>query len=243
MTNFENMITIIEKTKENIIVAKDSIHSTEIDQCLNFSADLQIWIEVIKDFSNIELVNESYVECKKSILLCVQGFYKESIFTLRQFLEHMLFAIKLSTDDYKYKLWVHGQLDMSWTSIVDREDGVFGKRYIKLYAGDLYEERSMELTTIAKNVYRECSEFVHGNYGKISDLSNEVIYDEKLLEQYLGYFSSIQYIISMALFIRFRDQLGVKDNLSKLEQTIMDNIGMIPEIQALYGLERGEVNE
>lgn len=92
--------------------------------------------------------------------MCSQGFYKEAIITLRQFLEHMLFAIFLSTNDYKYRLWKIGQYDMSWTQIMDGQNGVFGKEYIRVYAQDINEERNIELLTIAKNIYRECSEFV-----------------------------------------------------------------------------------
>ncbi len=82
---------------------------------------------------------------------------------MRQFFEYMLFAILLSTNDYCYKLWKIGRFDMSWTQIVDEQNGIFGKQFIGVYAEELDETKSSELLTIAKIIYRECSEYVHGN--------------------------------------------------------------------------------
>lgn len=42
-------------------------------------------------------MREAQDECIKSILMCMQGFYKEAMMSLRQAMEHMLFAIFLST--------------------------------------------------------------------------------------------------------------------------------------------------
>ena len=101
----------------------------------------------------------------------------------------------------------------------------------------------MELLTIAKNVYRECSEFVHGNYEKLSFLTENMNYDEKLMDMYTDYFSSIKYLVSMALFIRFREVLNDEGNLTLLEPIIMDNLGMLSEVQLLYRTEKGLVYE
>lgn len=68
-------------------------------------------------------------------------------------------------------IWQRGQCDMSWTQIVDDQNGIFGKQFISTYANDIDTGRSLELLTIAKNVYRECSEFVHGNYEKLNTLT------------------------------------------------------------------------
>ena len=68
-------------------------------------------------------------------------------------------------------------------------------------------------------------------------------YDEKILNIYAEYFSNIKYLVSMALLIRFREILNDKENLSFLESIIMDNLGMLPETQLLYGAEKETVYE
>ncbi len=243
MTNYEMLLKINDKARENIEKLYNSGKMDLMNKCISYTDDLTKWISCCGEFSSYLLVKEAQNKCLKSIIMCSQGFYKEAIITLRQFLEHMLFAIALSTNDYKYRLWKIGQCDMSWTQIMDGQNGVFGKEYIHVYAKDVNDERSMELLTIAKNVYRECSEFVHGNYEKLSFLTENMNYDEKLMDMYTDYFSSIKYLVSMALFIRFREILNDKRNLTLLESIIMDNLGMLSEVQLLYGTEKGLVYE
>lgn len=243
MTNYETLLKINDKSREHIKKLYNSGKLDLINECISYTEDLNIWISRCGNFSKYLLVKEAQDECIKSIIMCSHGFYKEAIITLRQFLEHMLFAILLSTNDYKYRLWKIGQFDMSWTQIVDGQNGVFGKEYIRVYAKDINDERSIELLTIAKNVYRECSEFVHGNYEKLNLLTENMDYDEKILNTYAEYFSNIKYLVSMALLIRFREILNDKENLSFLESIIMDNLGMLPETQLLYGAEKETVYE
>lgn len=145
----------------------------------------------------------------------------------------------LSTNDYKYRLWQAGKCDMSWTDLMNNQNGIFGIQFIRTYANDVEETRSIELLTIAKEVYRECSEFVHGNFEKLNMLTDSLAYSEKAFNQYISYFKSIKYVICMALFIRFRDILNKPDTLRLLESVLIDNIGMLPEVQLLYN--KGEV--
>lgn len=171
--------------------------------------------------------------------MCAQGFYKEAISTLRQCLEHMLFAILLSANDYKYRLWQAGQIDMSWAQLMNNQDGVYGIQFIRMYAKDIDEQKSMELLTVAKNVYRECSEFVHGNFEKLSSLSANLVYNENAFNRYIACFESIKYAICMALLIRFREILNEPETLKHLESVLADNLGTIAEIQQLLNSEGG----
>ena len=99
------------------------------------------------------------------------------------------------------------------------------------------------MLTIAKNVYRECSEFVHGNYEKLNTLTKHMNFSEEAVEKYADYFFSVQYIISWSLLIRFRDVLNEPPILIALESVLMENLGTQPEIQALYGKDLEELHE
>lgn len=237
MTTYEALQQINIKAKENIDLLNTSGKIEELSKCVAFSDDLQLWLSKCGNFSDYLLVKKAQSECVNSIYMCAQGFYKEAITTLRQFLEHFLFAISLSTNDYKYRLWQVGQSDMSWTQLMDDQNGVFGKQFLKVYAKDLSEERSMEMLTIAKNVYRECSEYVHGNYSKLSILSESLVYNETHFNQYIEYFNNIQYVVCMALFIRFRELLDNQEIFTALESIIADNLGTLTEVQLIFSAE------
>lgn len=240
MTNYEILQKICKRTKENIDLLNSSGKLEALSKCIAFTEDLHKWVSYCDFLQDYILVDEAKTECLNSIYMCAQGFYKEAITTLRQFLEHMLFAVFLSTNDYKYRLWQVGRYDMSWKQIVDENNGLFGKQFIGVYAEDLDEVRSVELLTIAKNVYRECSEYVHGNFEKLSVLPDNLLFDENAVDEYMGYFESIQYLICMALFIRFRHIFSNPEVVTALESIISDNLGTLPEIQQLLSF--GGVN-
>ena len=237
MTNYESLLRIIDKAKCNIEQLYDSGKLGEINKCISFSDDFRLWLSFCDIFSEYRLVKEAQTECIYSILMCAEGFYKEAISALRQFLEHILFAVFLSTNDYKHRLWRAGQYDMSWNELMDSQKGIFSKQFIRMYAEDIDEERSIELFTIAKDVYRECSEFVHGNYDKLSVLIDDLSYNEKAFKCYIDYFSSAQYIVCMALFIRFREMLNKPESLRSLESVLSDNLGTLIEVKLLLNRE------
>lgn len=238
MTNYEMILQINDKARENIKKIKTNDKMDKINECLSFTEDLNQWLSYCGEFKDFVLVKEAQDEFIKSIFMCMQGFYKEAMMTLRQSLEHMLFAILLSTNDYNYRLWKRGKYDMSWTQIVDQQKGIFGKEYINSYAKDIDGNRSIELLTIAKNIYRECSEYVHGNYGKLMLLTENVEYNEENVDRYIEVFESVKYLISVSLLIRFRELFDKEEILVKLESVLMDNLGMLPEVQELYNRER-----
>lgn len=234
MTNYEMILQINDKARENIEKMKTNHKMAKINRCLSFTEDLNQWLFYCGEFKDFILVKEAQDEFIKSIFMCMQGFYKEAMMTLRQSLEHMLFAILLSTNDYNYRLWKRGKYDMSWAQIVDPGKGIFGKEYIRSYAMDIDDNRSIELLTIAKNIYRECSEYVHGNYEKLMLLTENMDYNEENVDRYIEEFESVRYLISISLLIRFRELFDKEDILVNLESVLMDNIGMLPEVQALY---------
>lgn len=237
MTNYETLQKICERAKENIDLLNTSGKLDALSKCIAFADDLHKWVSYCDNVKDYILVKEAQTECINSIYMCAQGFYKEAITTLRQFFEHMLFAILLSTNDYKYRLWQTGRYDMSWSQIVDDQNGIFGKQFISVYAESLDEVRSVEFLTIAKNVYRECSEYVHGNFEKLSSLPDNLLFDENAFEQYVEYFSNIQYLICVALFIRFRHIFNIPETIAALEPIISDNLGTLSEIQLLLSPE------
>lgn len=104
MTNYEFFIQINNKMRTNIEQLESDSKMDAINMCVSFTEDLNTWLSFCGEFKEYKLVKAAQDECIKSILMCIQGLYKEAMMSLRQFLEHMLFAIFLSTNDYNYRL-------------------------------------------------------------------------------------------------------------------------------------------
>ena len=99
MTNYQMIIQINDKTRANIEKIQENNKMEKINKCISFTEDLNLWLSCCGEFQDYILVREAQDECIKSILMCMQEFYKEAMMSLRQAMEHMLFVIFLSTSD------------------------------------------------------------------------------------------------------------------------------------------------
>lgn len=233
MDNKEEQFEILSSFKSKIVLTWDSPYAEDFRQCVLFVNDFSTWTECLSSIPQSILLKSSLNECAVANLFCSQGLYKHAMISLRLCLEHCLYAIQLSSNDFYFRRWKSGQEDMKWTSIIDSESGIFSKAFIRAYAPE-FELRSAELNKIATNVYRECSEYIHGNYSKLNCLPGQNEFNQDMLSKYVSYFQSIVYLISVALVIRFKEFIMENNMLTTLEQPIMHNINMLPEIYLLY---------
>lgn len=234
MGNREEQFGILENFKAQVSATWDSPYAEGFSECFLFTTDFSTWVECLKDIPQSILLKSSLNECATANLFCSQGLYKHAMISLRLCLEHCLYAIHMSSNDFYFRRWKAGQEDMKWAAITDGNTGIFSKSFIRAYAPE-FEERSAELNGIASNVYRECSEYIHGNYSKLNCLPGQNEFNQDMLSQYISRFQSISYLLSIALVIRFKEQIVSKGLLPTLENAIMHNIEMLPEIQLLYG--------
>ena len=68
---------------------------------------------------------------------------------------------------------------------------------------------------MAKRVYRECSQFTHGNYSAWEVIKYPPVYDEKAFVKFLDEAESIKYIIEYSFFIRFIKEIPKEKILKK----------------------------
>ena len=54
---------------------------------------------------------------------------------------------------------------------MDDNEGIFSKKFVQAFE-PLFADEAYGMKEIAKKVYRECSEFIHNNYGATSLLPN-----------------------------------------------------------------------
>lgn len=101
-------------------------------------------------------------EIQYSLLSVSIGNYRHAYSSLRLFFELSLAAVEFSTNLRYFRGWALGREDIFWTRLSDSENGVLSKNFCTIFFSELVDE-APGFRTLASTVYRECSEFVHGN--------------------------------------------------------------------------------
>lgn len=242
MDDKERQLDLLKRFEVPITSTWGTPNAEDFRQCFLFVEDYSKWVSCLTAFPQSILFESSLNECATANFFCSLGLYKHAMISLRLCIEHCLFGIQLSTNDYAFRNWKMGNKDMSWTAIIDPNCGIFSKQFIRAYAME-FEERHEELNNIAKNVYRECSEFIHGNFEQLNSLPGNNEFDQTLFDKYIELFQNCSYLLSVALLIRFKEYIFNNDLLSALEEPIMHNIGTLPEVQFLYSKDGDSYNE
>ena len=164
--------------------------------------------------------------------MLTQGFYKHSFMCLRGFLEQTLFAIQLSTNELHMRQWFTNQKDVYWSSIIDVDNGLFSKSYIDAFY-PIISDNTNEFLVMSREVYRECSEFVHGNFS-VSEHTFNLKFREKTFLLWHEKVDTIQLIITFSLFVRYNELINTKELINQSETIISDKLGYIEAIRDFY---------
>lgn len=198
----------------------------------NILFEYNVWLEILKEKPEFNILKTASKELQISIMTLNFGFYSKSFSGLRFFLERSLIAILFSSQEIELKLWEKGERDTSWSEIIDAHKGIFSPRFSKAFFPDLKDEIE-HFRNMSQKVYRECSEFVHGNNSAIQSLPNSLEYNKNLFINWHNKASSISRIILFALNLRYLKHIS-EDDFKKLESINIDNFNSIKPIQELY---------
>ena len=211
----------------NITTSIKSERFSEITSVHAFIDDYKVWDNWISKKYEHELFTLAMSEYEASILFCLQSLYKQAFTAMRACLEHTFFGIQLTTSVYQYLRWKSNSKDVYWNDLVNSESGLFSDCYIAAFSPEMRSSSAL-VCELAKRVYRECSEYAHGNYKIVELLQDHVEYSEELLCSFISKAASLSYIIEYALFVRFQHELD-SDDLYRLEPQITEYLGHIRE--------------
>ena len=198
----------------------------------NFLFDFNIWLEILQDRPEYNIFKTAIKEYQVSILSANLGMYSQSFVGLRFFLERSLVAILFSAKEIELKLWEKGERDTYWSEIIDDETGVFSYKFSRAFFPDLKDELK-HFKLITQKVYRECSEYVHGNNSALKTLPENLQFDDFLIKEWHKKSKTIQRIILFTLNLRYSNNMDILD-LKKLEDLNIENFGHIRPIQNLH---------
>lgn len=88
--------------------------------------------------------------------------YRLAFYCLRAFLKMSSAGVRYSAFEYELREWEAGRRDVSWAMLSGDESGCFSANFTNAFLPEVKEE-ARHYQGLARRVYRECSEYVHGN--------------------------------------------------------------------------------
>lgn len=199
----------------------------------NYIVDFEKWLKVLELRPEASMLKAALREYQYALLAVVQGQYRQAFMALRLFLELALGAVHFSANELELRIWLKNQRDVKWTPVVDEESGVYSKKFVAAFYEDLAGE-SAQYGAIAKQVYRECSEYVHGNAYTHQTIPETLEFVESEFVSWQTKASNVRLAVTFALCARYLLTLD-QQKRDLLELAVLDELGHIPVIRSLFG--------
>lgn len=198
----------------------------------SFLWDLGTWHKhLVAPRPETPLLTAAMGEYQFGLLAVVQGQYRQAFMALRLSLELLLGCVFLSANELELRLWLKGERDLVWNAIVNPDSGVLSKRFVKIFYEAL-EQEAPHYRSMAEKVYRECSEYVHGNVQ--APLDAKLVFQESAFREWHAKAKTIRLVSSFALCARY---VGISDDsaIPPLEHLLLENLGHLPAVRAKLG--------
>lgn len=171
-------------------------------------------------------------EYQFALLALAQGHYRNSFVSLRLFLELTLGAVHYSANRLELQEWLGGDRDLNWNALTDSENGVLSKRFARAFFPGLQDEVP-SYTRMAKNVYRECSEYVHGNRQTHDLLPEGLGLQMDVFHLWHEKADVVGLLVFFAYSVRYLNALG-GETRCQIESVVLDRVGHLPAVRALF---------
>lgn len=172
-------------------------------------------------------------EGKHAIFLLSIGSYRNAYSSLRLFFELNLAAIDFSTNQRLFLAWTLGRADISWSRLSDAEEGVLSKNFCNLFPIDL-SEHAKNYRTMATTVYRECSEYVHGNPAANSKLPDFPQFSKSIVLDWCDKLDTMCLVCIFLFSVRYLAELQ-PSQAEAVKADIMDQLSHLAPVRDFLG--------
>jgi len=185
--------------------------------------DFTTWFGLLRQRHEILMLQTAIQAYSTSLMAVSAGFYRSAFFELRLFFEHSLGAVYFSTNELEFRLWMNGEADVTWAKITDSERGIFSKPFARAFFPSL-EESVGEYNSLAKHVYRECSEYVHCNPTVEIKIPETLTFNEELCKSWHTKAATIRFLVHISFAIRHLKSLNPTQTVA-MSHVLNDELG------------------
>ena len=162
-------------------------------------------IEIIQEISNnIEgetgaVLKEIIHDLISGLYSGLQALYRNAYISLRSGIELSLAYIYFVDHNYDFLYWKIDKYDVKWSVLSDSKKGVLSQEYLSMFSNDDFST----LFEQCREIYRSCSQFVHGKYEYMHTVRQQTVkYDQVLFEKYVDMYEKLGVVIISLLLIR-----------------------------------------
>jgi hypothetical protein len=203
-----------------------------IGQSYVFLTDLEAWTHVLGSRPEASLLQTASHEYAVSLLNSCQGQYRNAFKSLRLVMELCLQSVFLSADLVALGEWLRNDADTIWASLLDGDRALFSKRFCLAFAPPLVEHTS-HFREIARTVYRELSECIHGNVPEKIPLPLSLGFDEATFRLWHEKAKIVRLASVFSLSMRYLGSL-TPDERKCVEAGVIDQLGHIEALRDLF---------
>ena len=193
--------------------------------------DICAWVTVLEQRLEAKLLEASLREYQFALYAVASGLYRHAFAALRLFLELALNAVFLSANELHLRQWLTSRRDSQWGGLANEESGLFSLQFADAFCPPLRDE-VRHFRNLAVTLYRECSEFVHGNVGANDALPPTLAFSPETYDSWHVRAQTARFVVQFSLALRYLCELS-EDEKSALEHVLLEELGHMPQVRAL----------
>lgn len=211
----------------------DECVSTALTKALASIAELEQILNSVSGKQEYPVYIQALQEIQYSLLSVSVGNYRHAYSSLRLFFEFCLAGIEFSANLRYFRGWELGREDIFWARLSDSENGVISKNFCTLFFSELADE-APRFRILASTVYRECSEFVHGNPQATSTLPDTLQFKKGAPIDWANKLDTMCLVITFVFSVRYLVELPAESR-ENVKEYILAQIGHFEPIREVLG--------
>jgi len=202
-------------------------------KCHCYLEDFTAFFKVVVGRREASVLERGLIEYQFGLIAVTVGRYRHAFASLRLSLEYFLATVDFSANERLLRLWENGRQDIVWQRFVDKEIGVLSKSFVGAFWEDM-KEHVPRYQALAEKVYRECSEYVHGNCLASSKLPSVLAFSTDAVLEWEAKARVVHLVALFALTVRYLPDLS-EDAHKRIEPVITDHLGHLAEVREALG--------
>lgn len=233
MSAIEHYTSLIERSLHHFkTMSADEEALAAFTRSHNFTPDFELLREVIAGRPESKVLSLAVREYQFALYALAAANYRHAFISLRLFFELALSTVLFSASELKLRLWLANKSDIVWNALVHEEHGVYATSFVSAFEPELASS-SKQYSTLAKKVYRECSEHVHGNANTHPESDAPIEFNKDSFLAWTNLADTVRLCFVFAYAARFIKFLS-GDERNRLEAIFLESLGTLPAIQAAY---------